>query len=155
MKRHLRQQKKSRRPLDKFRQRQLRDQIIEQQSLAGVLIGSVFGAAVGTAAYLAIWALAVVPIVAFLVPGIVAGFVTKYTGKAFESRYRLVCGLVTFLMLWATAWYIDGNPLTIVLALPNAVIAAALARRKLSFEQEMAIFRYRMGIDDESCVGPR
>ena len=74
---------------------------------------------------------------------------TKYTGKAFETRYRLVCGLITFLMLWGTAWYIDGKPLTLLLALPNAVFAVALSRRQLSFEQEKAIYRYRMGLDDE------
>ena len=135
--------------LSRLEARKLRDRIVDEQSMAGVLTGSIVGAAGGVIVYLAIWHLILIPLIALFAPGVMAGYLAKLTGKAFQLKYRAICGAVTFVALAAVGLYVDLNPMAILVALPNAVLAVALSRRKLTKDEERAIYRYRMGLDEQ------
>jgi len=134
-------------PISKSEASRLRNRIVGEQTWRGVLIGSAIGAAAGATVYLAIWTLIVIPLIALFVPGLVSGYIAKLTARAYEAKYRATCGLVTFAALVAAGLYVDLNPMVLLVALSNALIVIALSRRKLTKEEEHAIYRYRMGLD--------
>ncbi len=127
--------------------RQLRDRLLDEQTHAGAVTGGLLGAAAAVAIYLAIISMPYLFVIALLLPGAVAGYVVKRTGKAFEMHYRVLAGAFVFAGLLGADLVLAGSWLAPLIALPNAVIAIAISRRKLSMEEEYAIYRHRMGLE--------
>ena len=129
----------------KTEKEQLRDRLISEQSVVGTLVGSIIGAVPGFVLYAALLSANVVPIIAYFAPGFFVGFGARFLGRGILPVHGRVAGLVVLVFIVAFSWYLGLDPLALAFSLPNIIIAAMLAPRKLSREEGGAVYDYRLG----------
>jgi hypothetical protein len=116
--------------------------ILNEQSMLGVVVGSLSAGIPSTLIYTLIVGMHTFPIIAYIIPGILIGYTARYCGRAVEFRFRLVTGLITFALLVAIN-YVLTYPSGLLLSSPSVIIAIILAKRKLSRKENAALVRWQ------------
>jgi hypothetical protein len=123
-------------------QRPLAEQVLSEQSMIGIVIGSLSAGIPSMMLYVIIVSMYAFPVAAYILPGLIIGFTARFCGRGIEFRFRLVCGLITFALLLVVNYFIT-YPSGIILSLPSVFLAIILAKRKLTREQNSALVRYK------------
>ena len=122
-------------------------QLFKEQSYVAATIGAIIGLLPGLLITFAITteSAGFILILMLLLPGAITALSVKFCGRAFEARARLLPSALTFFVLSAVYWFAGFNPLLIGIAFINAVIVMGFSRRPLTYEQEKALYAYRIG----------
>ncbi len=129
----------------KSEKEQLRDQLIADESTAGTLFGSVIGGLPGIIVY-GLLIMDGFPIfLASFIPGIFAGFGARFLGRGILDRHGRIAAAVVFLFQVAFWWLAQLPLLAIGFSVPGVIVALFIAQRKLTRDEEMAVYDYRIG----------
>jgi len=123
----------------------LRDRLIRQESTAGTIFGSVIGAIPGFVLY---WMFIMQGFPVFLasfIPGIFVGFGARFLGRGILDKHGRIAGTVVFVVQTVFWWLAQLPLLAIAFAIPGVTIALFIAPRKLTHEEGMAVYDYRIG----------
>lgn len=129
----------------KSEKERLRDELISQESVIGTFFGSVIGAVPGFVVYLLFLMQGFPSFLATIIPGVFAGFGARYLGRGILDKHSRIAAIVVFTLHMAFWWLAQLPLMAIGLAIPSAVVALFLAPRKLTHEQELAVYEYRIG----------
>ena len=123
----------------------LRDKLIGQESMTGTFFGSIIGAIPGFVLY---WMLIIGGLPVFLasfIPGIFVGFGARFLGRGILDKHGRMAGAVVFVFQTGFWWLAQLPLLAIAFSIPGVIIALFIAPRKLTHEEEMAVYDYRIG----------
>lgn len=111
-----------------------------------VILGIVISFA-GTIAILEVLARTVgyIPMFAFLIPGFVVGGLVKLLARPFTLVARLIPGLIVASIVFIYFSVSVFTLYSVFLPFLNLLITLALSRRLMSYEQESALYRRRLG----------
>jgi hypothetical protein len=116
--------------------------ILSEQSMLGVIVGSLSAGIPSTLIYALIVGMHTYPVLAYLLPGLLIGFTSRFCGRAIEFRFRLMTGAITLVLLLVIN-YILTYPSGLLLSLPSVVIAIIVSKRKLTREENTALARWQ------------
>jgi hypothetical protein len=119
----------------------LAQKILSEQSMLGVVVGSLSAGIPSTLIYALVVGIHTYPIIAYVLPGLLIGYTSRFCGRGVEFRFRLVTGLITLALL-AVINYVMTYPSGMLLSSPSILIAIIVAKRKLSREENAAIIRW-------------
>jgi hypothetical protein len=117
--------------------------LYEEESLFKVLIAT--GIGLIPAIYLVSIFLsgAILPIYLFLIPGFTVGYAVKRLGKPVTMRYRVLPALILLVFMIISALALPVYFTYYALAVINSVVVIRLSRRKLTEEEENALWLHR------------
>ncbi|QFT55249.1 hypothetical protein [Microbulbifer sp. THAF38] len=118
--------------------------LLKEQSLLLSLFAVLLGA-LGTLIALS-FARGIIPLYVYVIPGFVAGILVKFMGRPVTVKYRLIPGLFCGLIvsLWVSLGGI--SIYTFLLPLLNVLCCLAVSRRRLSYDEERALYKFRNGL---------
>jgi hypothetical protein len=87
----------------------------------------------------------IMPILLWVFPGFIVGIGVRLMAPSYDYRLRLIPSLTLFSLLVTIVVYFELTPLMYLVALTNAIIVLFTSRKKLSRDQEKAIWLHRQG----------
>ncbi|MCJ8272947.1 MAG: hypothetical protein MJK04_26560 [Psychrosphaera sp.] len=115
--------------------------ILSEQSMLGVIVGSLSAGIPSTLIYALIVGVHTYPFLAYILPGILIGYTARFCGRAIELRFRLMTGAITLVLLLVIN-YVLTYPSGLLLSLPSVAIAIILSKRKLTRDENTALARW-------------
>ncbi len=124
---------------------QLAQGLLEQQSLAGTIVGSLIAAIPAAATYIVIFSLPAILYVSLVVPGVIIGLGARFMGRGLSLKHNLIAALVALATVIAVGWYLKMSALWFFASFVNVPAAGILASRNLDRDQRkaMAIYEYK------------
>ena len=119
--------------------------LLAEQSVFGIIFGSVLGIIVAGVFLIYISTMVVIPDYFLIAPGFIIGFFIKFIGKPFQPKYFFLTIVVTTILYLALVVYLIGSPIMYALLIPNIICAAAIGKRKLTRKERGVIFRKKFG----------
>lgn len=119
----------------------LAQKLLNEQSMIGVIVGSLSAGIPSTLLYALIVGIHTYPFLAYILPGILIGYTARFCGRAIQFRFQLVTGMITLGLLLGIN-YVLTYPSGLLLSLPSVVIAIVLAKRNLTREENAALARW-------------
>ncbi len=139
-------------PQDQEASVELRDRLLAQQSIAGTFLGSIAGAVPGFALYLAIISANVVPIIAYVIPGVAVGLGARFVGRGIDSVHTWIAAAVVVTGIGLCQAYLGFQAFEAAFSLLNAALAGYFAKRSLTLEQDKALYRYKRGLPEPTAT---
>ena len=114
--------------------------LIADQNRFGAIFGAFLGSLVIVILILLDYFAGRVPIIAFLSHGFFVGFFARFYGNPFERKYQLISAAIAAATYLPVCFLKFSNPITLMLILPIAIIAAFTTKRKLTDKEKKALF---------------
>ncbi|WNZ54691.1 hypothetical protein QT397_17595 [Microbulbifer sp. MKSA007] len=109
---------------------------------------SIFAVLLGTFSTLVLlsFARSIIPLYVYVIPGFIAGILVKFMGRPVTASYRVIPGLLSGVIV--SIWVSLGGISIYIFLLPllNILCCLAVSRRRLNYEEEKALYKYRHGL---------
>ncbi len=123
----------------------LEQRLIAEQNLFATLLGSLVGAVPGFLIYLWLVNYPFYAMIAYFLPGLFIGFFAGFMGRGIDKRHRVMSALVTLGCVLFIGWLLELTSVALGLSFINCVVAALTSTRRLSREEDDALFNYKIG----------
>ncbi|WHI46723.1 hypothetical protein [Microbulbifer sp. VAAF005] len=120
------------------------ERLLKEQSMPLAIFAVLLGT-LGTLVLLS-FARGIIPLYVYVIPGFIAGILVKFMGRPVTASYRVIPGLLSgvIVSIWVSLGGI--SIYTFLLPLLNILCCLAVSRRRLNYEEEKALYKYRHGL---------
>ncbi|MCD9457738.1 hypothetical protein [Marinibactrum halimedae] len=117
---------------------------------AGSIVGAVLSGAL--LAWIMVKAPSNAALAMIVTPGFIIGGMSRLTCGAFCNKLCLIPAVFGMALITSVVFLLGGSIAMYLLAIPNAVIAASVTKKRLSTEERLAIYRVKQGLIDRQST---
>jgi|TARA_B110000902_G_scaffold229412_1_gene270192 hypothetical protein len=121
-------------------EKEMLSQLNNDESLGMVIAATVISLIPALALGMTLVIMGRILIVMWILPGVIVGLATKFMAKPYSFKFRIIPAISITVAMAIGAFFLQLEPTVYLIALTNGVAAMALSKRKLSAEQQRAIW---------------
>lgn len=128
-----------------FEEKRILDRLYDEETLIKVLVATAIGMVPAISFVYALLSGITLPIILFIIPGITVGYAVKRIAKPISIKYRVIPAMVLVTFMVSSAIALPVYATYYVIALVNFGIVVQVSRRKLTKDEDNALWLLENG----------